>query len=457
MAIDILPDDALLYIFDFFVAEAPGVETWHTLVHICQRWRNIVLASPRRLNLRIECTNKTRVREKLEVWPALPIVVSGVCDSQACLDNIRAVLEHGDRIMSINLIATSSWDLEEVFAALEAPFPALTDLRLELRPTNLWDDSPQIYLDPLKFLGGSTHLRLLAFKEIAIPRLPELLFYFSDLVVLRLVEIPYLGYFSPDAMATALSALTNLETFFFRFGESRLDWHSQESRHPPSRSVLPSLHIFEFQGVCDYLEDLIPHIDVPAVELLSIDFFPRLIFNTPQLLHSLSHMPCTQALDEARLNFEGDVVWLEFSSGDFKAFRFGISSNEPERDFPILTRFFHPPFNPLPRLEYLCISGDPYPQEYQRDDVQNDRWLTLFQPFTAVRDLYFSKEHLPFIAPALQELVGERTTEVLPSLQNLFLDELLPAGPIHEAIMQFVAARQLSGHPLDIFYRNEDD
>jgi hypothetical protein len=455
VAIDTLPDDALLYIFDFYVAEAPGVEAWHTLVHICQRWRNIVSASLRRLNLRIACTNKTCVREKLEVWPALPIVVSGVCDSQECLDNIRAVLEHGDRIMSINLVVT--WHLEEVFAALEAPFPALTDL--ELRSTDDWDDSPQIPLDPLKFLGGSTHLRSLTFAEIAIPRLPELLFFFSDLVVLRLVEIPYQGYFSPDAMATALSALTNLETFFFRFtsGESRLDWHNQESQHPASRSVLPSLHTFEFEGVCDYLEDLIPHIDVPAVELLSIDFFPRLIFNTPQLLHSLSHMPCTQALDEARVKFEGDVVWLEFSSGDFKAFRFGISSNEPERDFPTLTRFFHPPFNPLPRLEYLCISGDPYPQEYQRDDVENDRWLILFQPFTAVKDLKLSKEHLPFIAPALQELVGERATEVLPSLQNLFLDELLPAGPIHEAIMQFVAARQLSGHPLDICYRNDDD
>ena len=168
-------------------------------------------------------------------------------------------------------------------------------------------------------------------------------------------------------------------------------------------------------------------------------------------------MPSTQALDKARVKYEGSFVGLEFSSGGFKMFRFRISSKEPECDFPILTQFFHLPFNPLPELECLCISRDPYPQEYQWDDVENTQWLILFQPFTPVKDHYLSKEHLLSIAPALQELIRERTTEVLPSLQNLFLDELLPAGSIHEAIMQFVAARQLSGLPLNISYWNDGD
>ena len=275
MAIDILPDDALLYIFDFYVAKAPGMEMWHMLVHICQCWWNIVLASPRCLNLQIKCTSKTCVREKLEVWPALPIVILGICNSQACLDNIRAVLKHGDHIMSINLIATSSWDLEEVFAALEAPFPVLTDLGLELWPTNLWDDSPQIYLNLLKFLGGSTHLQLLAFKEIVVPRLPELLFYFSNLVILRLVEIPYQGYFSPDTMATTLSALTSLEKLLLRFTscKSCLNWHSQESQYPPLHSVLSFLLEFKFQGASDCLEDLISHIHQENPKFLNITYF----------------------------------------------------------------------------------------------------------------------------------------------------------------------------------------
>ena len=62
----ILTDDVLLYVFDFYL-EASKVEAWHTLVHVCRRWRNIVFGSPRRLNLQIACTNKSRARELLDV------------------------------------------------------------------------------------------------------------------------------------------------------------------------------------------------------------------------------------------------------------------------------------------------------------------------------------------------------------------------------------------------------
>jgi hypothetical protein len=45
-------------------------------VHVCRKWRNVVLESPLRLNLRIRCYPTTSVREKLDVWPALPIVLA---------------------------------------------------------------------------------------------------------------------------------------------------------------------------------------------------------------------------------------------------------------------------------------------------------------------------------------------------------------------------------------------
>jgi hypothetical protein len=46
-----------------------------------------------------------------------------------------------------------------------------------------------------------------------------------------------------------------------------------------------------------------------------------------------------------------------------------------------------------------------------------------------VKNLYLSKEFAPGIAAALQELVGARITEVLPSLQNIFVEGLEPLGP----------------------------
>ena len=79
------------------------------------------------------------------------------------------------------------------------------------------------------------------------------------------------------------------------------------------------------------------------------------------------------------------------------------------------------------------------------EDTVPSLWLQLLLPFTAVKNLYLSKEFAPGIAAALQELVGSRITEVLPSLRNIFVEGLKPSGPLQESIGQFVAARQLSG------------
>jgi hypothetical protein len=68
----------------------------------------------------------------------------------------------------------------------------------------------------------------------------------------------------------------------------------------------------------------------------------------------------------------------------------------------------------------------------------------------SVKNLYLSEEFVPRIAPALQELVGGRTTEVLPTLENIFLEDFQPSGPLHEGIEKFVAARRLTGHPVAV-------
>ena len=85
-----------------------------------------------------------------------------------------------------------------------------------------------------------------------------------------------------------------------------------------------------------------------------------------------------------------------------------------------------------------------------QDDSENGQWLELFRPFTAVKYLSVFSYFMPYIAPALKELVGERVTEVLPALQTLQLYGPLPPGPAQETIDQFVAARQLAGHPIAI-------
>jgi len=67
-----------------------------------------------------------------------------------------------------------------------------------------------------------------------------------------------------------------------------------------------------------------------------------------------------------------------------------------------------------------------------------------------VKNLYLSKKFAVCIAFALQEPLGARATEVLPSLQNIFVDAPEPLGHFRENFRQFVTARQLSGHPVAI-------
>jgi hypothetical protein len=68
----------------------------------------------------------------------------------------------------------------------------------------------------------------------------------------------------------------------------------------------------------------------------------------------------------------------------------------------------------------------------------------------AAKNLYISKEFVPRIAPDLKILVGGKTTEVLPTLENIFLEHFQPSRPFHEGIEKFVAARRLTSRPVAV-------
>jgi hypothetical protein len=452
MTIDILPDDVLLYVFDFYLAGGSNVEAWHTLVHVCRRWRIVVFRSPRRLNLRIACTNETPVREKLDVWPALPIVISGAFASHESIDDIIAALEHHDRVCQIEL--SLIWELEDIFEALEEPFPELTVLKLHSAET-----PDPIFPYSGQYLGGTTHLRSLSLTRIPIPGLPNLLLSSTDIVDLRLMEIPESVFVSPDEMVTALSALTRLQVLHLglEFDEFHPDWEGR--RLPlPTRTVLPSLIELRFEGVIEYLEDFMARIDAPLLDCLDIvisESFHHnrvIALNTPHILRFISQVPKLQTLGEAHIGIdnEGFKVWINFlstrpSSGVLKL---EILYIEPELQFSCLAEFFHSPFFPLPTLETLYFDGGQCSRHGWGDPTENTRWLELLQPFTSAKKLCLSENFARRIAPALEELGGDIVTEVLPTLENVFIEKFQLYGPVNEAFCNFAATRQLSGHPV---------
>jgi hypothetical protein len=98
---------------------------------------------------------------------------------------------------------------------------------------------------------------------------------------------------------------------------------------------------------------------------------------------------------------------------------------------------------------FYVIMENPRSQDWN-DNIDYAQWLELLHPFSAVKNLYLSKELAPCVVPALQELVGGRTIEVFPTLENIFLGELQESGPVQEGIGKFVAARQVTSHPVTV-------
>jgi hypothetical protein len=220
-----------------------GSAAWQSLVHVCRRWRSLVLESPHRLNLRLFCTPKTPARDKLDIWPTLPLLIGGVMTLTSGTDNVIAALEQSNRVCQVNL-HPAGWQLEEVLATMQVPFPDLTDLRLFSHGKAL----PVIPI-PDSFLGGSApRLRHFELSGIPFPGLPNLLLSATHLVYLRLINIPHSGYISPEAMVALVSALSSLEALMLEFRSPQSRPHGETSRSPPSkRSVIPALDFFTFQ------------------------------------------------------------------------------------------------------------------------------------------------------------------------------------------------------------------
>ena len=442
VTIDMLPDVSLLEIFDFCVKEQ--IKAWHRLVQVCRKWRDLIFASPRRLNLRLYCDVWTPVRETLDVWPLLPIFIKVDGDERWDLDNIIAALEHTDRVCGIELCPVSSLQVETVLAAMRHSFPELT--LLELRPKN-----GRALVVPTSFLGGSApRLQTLVLDHISFPGLPKLLLSATNLSGLQLSNFPPSSYISPEEMATCLSMLTRLERLIILFKSPSSHLYRKSRRPPPpTPSLLPVLTRFNFKGVGEYLDDLVARIDAPLLDNLDVSFYPQLILETPQLAEFISRSPNLTTHDEARLVFFSWDVIIRLPQTFDGALELGISCRHLDQQVSLLAQVCRSSFPRalISTVEHLYIDG--YWREWSQDEsdeIQSSQWLELLLPFTAVKHLYVSFDFTLDILPFMEELVGGRATEVLPALQALFLEE--PAQ--EEVIKQFIAARQLASRPIAI-------
>ena len=360
-------------------------------------------------------------------------------------ENIIAALGQRDRISEITLRGLAGYMMERFAALMEEPLPALTSLNLSVI------DGMKKSL-PEGFLGGSAPgLRSIALEGISFPALPNLVLSASYLQSLYLHDIPHAGYISPHEMVAFLHALPNLQFLIIGF-KSPQSRPLQITPPPFMRAVLPALTDFRFKGVSEYLEDFVARIDTPLLDRLWMTLFLDLVFDLPRLFEFIGRTERLKPIDQAEMKLSPWGIETVFGSptGLTHALELEIACEVSDWQVSSMARVCNQIVPLLSHVERLDICESFWNLLEWQDDADPTLWLELLNPFVSVKSLYVSEKLVRLVASALRELAGERVTEVLPALHDLFLEGLQPLGSVQEAINPFIAARQFSDHPIAI-------
>ena len=374
-------------------------------------------------------------------------------------DNVIPGLEH--RISQLNLLfrhCTPS-QLEKLWTQMQAPLPELVGLYLSFEGLAFSYAAP-IPVIPDSFLGGSAprllHLDLNQLNGIVFPGLPKILLSCTHMAKLHLRNIPFFGYISPETMATCLSTLTSLESLHLGF-EYKEFHPNRKSRppFPPTRIVLPALKKFQFTGVIKYFKRFVARIDAPQLYRLSTTFRNDIDFGASEITQFISRTPTFGTCDEARFIFDQDGVLLGLCQSHSEASDRRMAEVKllfPDRQLSTLAQIYTSLLRPASAIENIYIYEVQYPRLRWKDDIENTEWLDLLLSFTAVKNLYVSKQIAPRIATALQEITEGGTTEVLSTLEKFYLEGLQENHHLEEleGIEQFISARQLTNPPVAI-------
>jgi hypothetical protein len=197
--------------------------------------------------------------------------------------------------------------------------------------------------------------------------------------------------------------------------------------------------------MAEYLEDLVAQIDVPLLHSTDITFFNQLVFDISQFPNHIYRTERFRVLDQADvfLNVYSTAITLSRKGTAVGPIRLdlGISCGQLDWQLSALAQICNSCLPTLHRLEHLNIHDNLRPSPHWQDDMENTQWLELLHPFTTVKNLYLSEDGATYVASALQDLSEERATEVLPALQNIFIDGLQPSGFVQEVFHKFVTAR----------------
>jgi len=454
-SIHILDDDSLLNIFRLCRPVLPvGVAIhdtregriwarerwWYKLVHVCQRWRRLILTSASHLELCFVCTCGTPVADMLKHSPPFPLIVDYVNDGHGLSaedgEGIRLALQHRNRVHRICLLG-----LRKLVVLMDKEFPVLEYLFLWHGLVD-WDDWRRP-IDSLPQTFKAPNLRHLVLSPTTFPKVSPLL---STTVFLATLSLGIDGYFHPNDLLERLAHLPQLETLRIAF-LSPVPNHGAQERLLYTLSItevnIPNLRWFWFKGTSAYLEALLPEMNTPLIDNLQITFFDQINHPVPNLLQYLRTAE-NLTFGSARFLFYDRAVSVTIYPRDGeRTYTFHIEARGGRLDQQLF--FVAQLFNALsPAFFSVEVLTLDYKKHTLSSEASRLQWRKLLMSFNNVKTLRVHSGLVGDISRSLQ-LEGEPPLELLPELKVL---ECPATSAAAAALNAFIDAREVTGRPV---------
>ena len=391
------------------------------------------------------------------MWPSLPIVISCSGPRASLFGHdgniiIDATLKYRDRICKIDIQNLPNM----LWKTFSLPFPVLKSLKLHSNIPN-----PHVVPD-LFWSGSALRLQEIIFNGIPFSAVGKLVSSTRNLLYLHLFDIPHSRHDTYDAMVSSLSTLTRLKSLILVFRCPHFD--VGENRPLATRVTLPALTRLHLQGHSAYLEAIVSLLDTPLLESFTIKFlYNAVVRDMPLLNQFIYRTEIFKALHQADVVFGSAGAFVKFlSPNGTPALTLGILSGEGQHQLLAFVQIWRSSLPHLSALERVNISESQPKRGHWKGNAETLRtqWIELLLLFSSVKELGLSGKLIPHVATALVQSLsrpGERVTEVLPVLQNLFVERLRLSRPAKQAIGQFIDTRQLYGRPVVVHYTKGEE
>ena len=472
-AIDKLPEETLLEVFDFYRQQfkrpsrsisfsnphrqesklVPIYERgwnrefgWFNLVHVCQKWRRIVLAAPSRLDLSfvLIANNPGRIKTILSPrLPPLPIRIDHVHGdfTHDDLGRVVATLKHRDRVRGIVF--------EGLGAQLEMFFKAVRSShfleRLEIRHHG----GSLLELPPRFLRGSAPYLRRLELCTVSLASISQLLSSATSLVELSLGLDCIFGTSPTVSLVAYLQAMPCLRWLALRLREGNPPANIQAPSMKPETVVpLSKLKFFHFHGRRAFFEVLLAGLAAPSLQAFDIELLDY--NNIPPICHLGRFITEIEALAE---DYAFRVV-CSFSFDHLFSLSLATRSeriDDPEPHFKFYSRDIIQIGNALsPKLaavEELFLDS-----VSARHTSGSTPWRRFLELFHSVKILSVDQIIALDVVHSLQQEPG-MSAVVLPSLEELRLCSKSSSYMTRSnlvAFKPFVAARKQAGRPVKL-------